>query len=55
MLRNLPEGVTYKHAADKDEEAKKGDKSSKEAKNPDIVQCGDFIFDVEVVSKASII
>ena len=52
FLKNLPDGVTYN--PDTNGEGSKF-KNKKDAKNPDIVKVGEFIFDIENVSKASLI
>ena len=51
FLRNLPDGVTYNPLGE--EGYKK--QSKKEAKNPDIVTVGDFMFNIEIVSKTALI
>ena len=54
FLKDLPEGVT--HVPEKEEPAAGAKKrSKKEPKNPDIVKVGDFLFDIETVSKATLI
>jgi hypothetical protein len=52
LLRNLPDGVTHHPESDDPTTQKK--KESKD-KNVDIVKVGEFIFDIGVVSKASLI
>ena len=51
FLNNLPEGVSYNPAG----EVGHKKMSKKDAKNPDIVVVGDFIFDIEIVSKTALI
>ena len=51
FIRNLPDGIT--HCPNGEVPMKK--ESSKDGKKPNIVKVGDFIFDVEVVSKSSLI
>ena len=41
------------HIPEKEEAPKK--KNKKEAKNPDIVKVGNFLFNIEIVSKAALI
>ena len=51
LLNNLPEGVTY--SPDGEDPTQGGQK--KEGKYQNIVKVGDFIFNIEVVSKPALI
>ena len=53
FLKDLPEGVT--HVPEKEEPSTAKKRSKKEPKNPDIVKVGDFLFNIETVSKATLI
>ena len=54
FLKNLPDGVKYNPEGD-EPSAKKTEKEKKDAKNANIVRVGDFIFNIEIVTKASLI
>ena len=53
FLKSLPEGVTY--VPENQDAGAPKKRGKKEPKNPDIVKVGEFLFNVEIVSKASLI